>query len=121
MLVNLILGSVALMGGAFAGGLLLVIIGIRRGDHGKRLTGRPGSNSEAFARRVADRFARLRLHQRRGGGPVSRITDLSAVVISARHCTEFDCKKCRARFRWMRRKSWRSRKSANRRMRGRKG
>ena len=52
MLVNLILGSVALMGGAFAGGLLLVILGIRRGDHGKRLTGRPGSNSEAFARRV---------------------------------------------------------------------
>ncbi len=50
MLVNLILGSVALMGGAFAGGLLLVILGIRRGDHGKRLTGRPGSNSEAFAR-----------------------------------------------------------------------
>jgi hypothetical protein len=52
MLVNLILGSVALMGGAFAGGLFLVILGIRRGDHGKRLTGRPGSNSEAFARRV---------------------------------------------------------------------
>ena len=52
---------------------------------------------------------------------MSRITDLSAAVISARHCNEFDCEKCRARFRWMRRKSWRSRKSANRRMRGRKG
>jgi len=52
MLVNLILGSVAIMGGAFVGGLFLVILGIRRGDHGKRLTGRPGSNSEAFARRV---------------------------------------------------------------------
>jgi hypothetical protein len=52
MLAILILGSVALMGGAFAGGLLLVILGIRRGDHGKRLTGQPGSNSEAFARRV---------------------------------------------------------------------
>jgi hypothetical protein len=52
---------------------------------------------------------------------VSRITDLSAVAISVRHCTELDCQKCRARFRWMRRKSWRSRKSANRRMRGRKG
>jgi hypothetical protein len=52
MVVNLILGSVALMGGAFAGALFLVILGIRRGDHGKRLTGRPGSNSEAFARRV---------------------------------------------------------------------
>ena len=52
MLVNLILGSVALMGGAFAGGLFLVILGIRRGDHGKRLTGRPANNSEAFARRL---------------------------------------------------------------------
>jgi hypothetical protein len=52
---------------------------------------------------------------------VSMITDLSIVAISARHCTEMDCKKCRARSRWMRRKSWRSRKSVNRRMRGRKG
>jgi hypothetical protein len=50
MLIDLILGSAALMGGAFTGCLLLVIIGIRRGDHGKRLTGRPGGNSEAFAR-----------------------------------------------------------------------
>ena len=60
MLVNLILGSVALMGAAFAGGLLVVIIGIRRGDHGKRLTGDPA----AIPRRspaVADRLARLRL------------------------------------------------------------
>jgi len=32
---------------------------------------------------------------------VSRITDVSAVVISVRHCNEFDCEKCRARFRWM--------------------
>lgn len=50
-----------------------------------------------------------------------RNTDPSAVAVSSRHCIESDCKKCRARFRWMRRKSWRSRKSANRRMRGRKG
>ena len=49
------------------------------------------------------------------------ITDLSIVAIPARHCTEMYCKKCRARSRWMRRKSWRSRKSVNRRMRGRKG
>jgi len=48
----LILSSVAFMGGAFAGGLLVVIIGINRGDHGKRLTGRPAGNSEAFARRL---------------------------------------------------------------------
>jgi hypothetical protein len=52
---------------------------------------------------------------------MSKITDLSAAIASARHCNEFNCKKCRARGRWMRRKSWRSRKSANRRMRGRKG
>ena len=52
MMAYLILASVAFMGGAFAAGLLVVILGIRRGDHGKRLTGRPGSNSEAFARRL---------------------------------------------------------------------
>jgi hypothetical protein len=52
---------------------------------------------------------------------VTRITDLSAVASPVWHCAESDCKKCRARFRWMRRKAWRSRKSANRRMRGRKG
>ena len=52
MLSILILGSVALMGTAFTGALLLVVIGIHRGDQGKRLTGRPGSNSEAVARRL---------------------------------------------------------------------
>jgi hypothetical protein len=52
MLINLILGSVALLGTAFAGGLLVIIIGIRRGDHCKRLTGRPGSTSESFARQL---------------------------------------------------------------------
>jgi hypothetical protein len=52
MLINLILGSVALMSTAFAGGLLVAIIGIRRGDHCKRLTGQPGSTSEAFARQL---------------------------------------------------------------------
>ena len=52
MMAYLILASVAFMGGAFAGGLLVVIIGIHRGDHGKRLTGLPASNSEAFARRL---------------------------------------------------------------------
>ena len=48
----LILASVAFTGGAFAGCLLVIIIGIRRGDHGKRLTSRPASSSEAFARRL---------------------------------------------------------------------
>ena len=52
MMAYLILASVAFMGGASAGGLLVVIIGIRRGDHGKRLTGPTASNSEAFARRL---------------------------------------------------------------------
>jgi len=50
--VNLILGSVTLVGGAFVVGLLMIIVGIRRGDRGKRLTGRPDSNCEAFARRL---------------------------------------------------------------------
>ncbi len=52
MMAYLILASVAFIGGAFAAALLVVIVGIRRGDHGKRLTGRPASNSEAFARRL---------------------------------------------------------------------
>jgi Flp pilus assembly protein protease CpaA len=52
MLASLILGSVALMSGLFAGVLLVIVLGIRRGDRGKRLTGRPGSNSEALARRL---------------------------------------------------------------------
>ena len=52
MLLHLILGSAVLMASAFTGSLLLVIIGIRRGDSGKRLTGQPGSRTEAFARRM---------------------------------------------------------------------
>ena len=52
MLLHLILGSAALMAGLFSVGLLLAIIGIHRGDHGKRLTGRPAGRSEAFARRM---------------------------------------------------------------------
>ena len=49
-MLHLILGSVVLLGGLFAGGLLLAVIGIQRGDHGKRLTGQPAGLSEAFAR-----------------------------------------------------------------------
>jgi hypothetical protein len=52
MVAYLILASVIFMGGASAGSLLVVIVGIRRGDHGKRLTGPTASNSEAFARRL---------------------------------------------------------------------
>ena len=51
---------------------------------------------------------------------MSRVTDLPAVVISTRHCNELDCEKCRARYHWMRRKAWRSRKSPVRRNRDRK-
>ena len=43
---------------------------------------------------------------------MSRITDLSAVAISAWHCTESDCKKCRARFRAARRTSLSAARSA---------
>jgi hypothetical protein len=41
-------------------------------------------------------------------------------VVSARHCNELDCEKCRARYRWLRRKAWRSRKSPYRSARDRK-
>ena len=50
MLLPLILGSAALIAAIFASGLILAVIGIQRGDHGKRLTGRPASPIEAFAR-----------------------------------------------------------------------
>jgi hypothetical protein len=52
MVAYLILASVIFISGASAGSLLVVIIGIRRGDHGKRLTGPAANNSEAFARRL---------------------------------------------------------------------
>jgi hypothetical protein len=52
MLAYLILASVVFISGASAGSLLAVILGIHRGDHGKRLTGPTASNSEAFARRL---------------------------------------------------------------------
>lgn len=48
----LIFSSAALMATVFTGAMLLAIIGIQRGDRGKRLTGQPGSVSEAFARRI---------------------------------------------------------------------
>jgi hypothetical protein len=46
---------------------------------------------------------------------MSRVTDLTAAAaVAARHCNSFDCEKCRARYRWLRRRAWRSRKSPNR-------
>ncbi len=50
MLLHLILGSAALLAAIFISGLALAVVGIRRGDHGKRLTGRPAGRTEAFAR-----------------------------------------------------------------------
>ena len=52
MMLHLVLGSAALMAGLFTGGLLLAIVGIRRGDRGKRLYGQPIGLTEAFARRM---------------------------------------------------------------------
>jgi hypothetical protein len=52
---------------------------------------------------------------------MSGMTDLSAsLIVAARHCDEPGCAKCRARFRWLRRRAWRSRKSPNRSARDRK-
>ena len=52
MFLHLILGAVAFLAGASATVLALLILGIRRGDRGKRLTGQPGSRSEMLAQRV---------------------------------------------------------------------
>jgi hypothetical protein len=52
MTLHLVLGSVVFLAVIFAGALLLAVIGIQRGDHGKRLTGRPAGYAEAFARRL---------------------------------------------------------------------
>jgi hypothetical protein len=32
--------------------VVFIAVGIRKGDHGKRLTGKPGGTAEALARRV---------------------------------------------------------------------
>jgi hypothetical protein len=50
MILHLILGSAVLIAAVFTIGLVLAIVGIQRGDRGKRLTGRPVGCSEAFAR-----------------------------------------------------------------------
>jgi len=52
MFLHLILGAVAFLAGVSATVLALLILGIRRGDRGKRLTGQPGSRSEMLAQRV---------------------------------------------------------------------
>jgi hypothetical protein len=52
MALHLILGTVTFLTGASTALFILFVLGIRRGDHGKRLTGKPGSCTEALARRV---------------------------------------------------------------------
>ena len=52
MMLHIVLGSAALLALVCAGGLLLAVIGIHRGDRGKRLTGRPAGLTEAFASRM---------------------------------------------------------------------
>lgn len=68
MLLHLILGSVALMACMFIVGLFLAVIGIQRGDHGKRLTGRPDGLSETFARRLLTGSRGCGPRDRTGGG-----------------------------------------------------
>jgi hypothetical protein len=49
------------------------------------------------------------------------VTLIPAVPVTPRrHCTDPQCRKCRARGRWNRRKAWRGRKSPVRRTAGRK-
>jgi hypothetical protein len=50
MMLHIVLGSAVLLAIVSAGGLFLAVIGIQRGDRGKRLTGRPAGLTEAFAR-----------------------------------------------------------------------
>lgn len=48
----IIIALAGLLAGASAWLFILLVLGIRRGDHGKRLTGKPGSHAELLARRV---------------------------------------------------------------------
>lgn len=51
-MLHLILASAAVLAALFTIGLAVMIIGIQRGDRGKRLTGRPEGLAEAFTRRL---------------------------------------------------------------------
>lgn len=51
-MLHLILCSAILVAGFLTVGLSVVIIGIHRSEHGKRLTGRPDGLSESIARRL---------------------------------------------------------------------
>jgi hypothetical protein len=51
-MLHLILCAVLLMAATVTVALAVVIVGIHRSEHGKRLTGRPDGLSETFARRL---------------------------------------------------------------------
>jgi hypothetical protein len=51
-MLHLILCSAVLVAGFLTVGLAVVIIGIHRSEHGKRLTARPDGLSEVIARRL---------------------------------------------------------------------
>ncbi len=51
-MLHLILCSTVLVAGFLTTGLAVVIIGIHRSEHGKRLTSRPDGLSETIARRL---------------------------------------------------------------------
>lgn len=52
MFLHVILGAVIFLVGASATVLTLLILGVRRGDRGKRLTGQPRGRTEMLSRRV---------------------------------------------------------------------
>jgi hypothetical protein len=52
MFLHLILGAVAFLTGASATVLALLVLGVRRGDRGKRLTGQPASRTEMLSQRM---------------------------------------------------------------------
>ena len=52
MFLHVILGAVALLTGASATVMALLILGVRQGDRGKRLTGQPRGRSEMLSQRV---------------------------------------------------------------------
>ena len=51
-MLHLVLCSIVLVAGFLTTGLAVVIIGIHRSEHGKRLTSRPDGLSESIARRL---------------------------------------------------------------------
>jgi hypothetical protein len=52
MFLHVILGAVALLAGASATVMALLILGVRRGDRGKRLAGPPRGRSEMLSQRM---------------------------------------------------------------------